>query len=166
MECCCLLPFHMKWSSLSHAKGDNNTLPFRYFWLFIIIFYSVFLCMKLWCSHLRLNPCSWELLMLPGLQTRPVALHFVWEEFPIHLGFFELSSFFTGAAAAATWQYKWVSVSWRLIGGDSLFVEPLARLIPNDTGLLLCSLTSFQHLPISLIVIVIIAAVNFQFEEK
>lgn len=57
----------------------------------------------------------------------------------IRLSFFELSTFFCGAAAAAAWQYKWLSVCWRLIVGDSLFVEPLAGLIPNDTGPFLCS---------------------------
>lgn len=98
-----------------------------------------------------------------------VLLHriFCFTGVPILLSFFELSLLFSGAAAAAaTWQYKSLSVCWRLIGGDSLFVEPVARLIPNDTGPLLCSPTSFQHLPISLIVSAIIAAVNYQFKDN
>lgn len=116
---------------------------------------------------------SWKPLMLltppPDRSlspTCPVASHFVWEESRSAFSSFELSSFFSGAAAAATWQYKWLSMCRQLIGGDSLFVEPLARLIPNDTGPRLCFPTSFQHLPISFIAVVIIAALNSQFEQN
>lgn len=84
----------------------------------------------------------------------------------IRLSFFELSTFFCGAAAAAAWQYKWLSVCWRLIVGDSLFVEPLAGLIPNDAGPFLCSFLCCQHLPISCFFFTVVIPGNIRFERK
>lgn len=55
---------------------------------------------------------------------------------------------------------------WQLIGRDSLFVEPVARLIPNDTGPVLGSPMSSLHPTVCPIVSAITAAFNNPFRSK